>query len=202
MLNEMSKILSRRNFNLILSGLMLSFCLSLKSAYSEETFKLMDMDPLKLSVNKLEVKDLYSIPFEDPFVEHRMRRPPSDALISWAHTILRPEGSDGVAIFSILEASAVLSSIGSDFTFLDLFKNKQTSKITIKLKVRLEIIKNNNNQSGYLDIVVKSSKTAPESASISQLERIWDNNLNTAIGKFDSEFRNQIKSLSQFLILS
>ena len=90
----------------------------------------------------------------------------------------------------------------SDFTFLDLFKNKQTSKITIKLKGRLEIIKNNNNQSGYLDIVVKSSKTAPESASISQLERIWDNNLNTAIGKFDSEFRNQIKSLSQFLILS
>ena len=110
MLNEMSKILSRRNFNLILSGLMLSFCLSLKSAYSEETFKLMDMDPLKLSVKKLEVKDLYSIPFEDPFVEHRMRRPPSDALISWAHTILRPVGTEGLATLSIVEASAKLSS--------------------------------------------------------------------------------------------
>ena len=42
MVNEMSKILSRRKFNLILSGSMFSFCLSLKPAYPEETFKLMN----------------------------------------------------------------------------------------------------------------------------------------------------------------
>ena len=60
----------------------------------------MDMEPIKLNVKNLEIKDLYKIPFEDPYVEHRMRRSPSDALISWAHTILRPVGTEGLATLS------------------------------------------------------------------------------------------------------
>ena len=87
----------------------------------------------------------------------------------------------------------------SDFKFLDLFKNKQSSKITIKLSGKLELFRDNNKETGYLDIVATSNKTAPESASIKQLEEIWDNNLNNVIGKFDKEFRDQIKVLSQFL---
>ena len=128
-----------------------------------------------------------------------MRRSPSDALISWAHTILRPVGTEGLATLSIIEASATLSSISSDFKFLDLFKNKQSTKLTVKLKGKLEITRDNNNQTGYLDIYATANKTAPESASISQLETIWDQNLNNALGKFDSEFRERIQSLSQFL---
>ena len=73
------------------------------------------------------------------------------------------------------------------------------SKINIKLLAKLEFTKNGNSQTGYLDIFASSKKSAPESASISQLENIWDNNLNIAIGKFDEEFRKQIQSLSQFL---
>ena len=159
----------------------------------------MDMEPIRLDVKNIIIKDLYSISFQPPFVEHRMRRSPSDGLIGWTRTILRPVGSDGVATFSILEASASLSSIDSDFKFLDLFKNKQTTKITIKLLGKLEIEKQDNNQTAYLDIFASSNNTAPESASISQLENIWDKSLNIAIGKFDEEFRKQIQSLSQFL---
>ena len=199
----MSKItkkeLSRRSFNT--SSLSFLACLGIlnNSAISENLFKIMDVEPIKLNVKNLEIKDLYKIPFEDPFVEHRMRRSPSDALISWAHTILRPVGTEGLATLSIVEASATLSSISSDFKFLDLFKNKQSTKLTIKLKGKLEITRDNNNQTGYLDILATANKTAPESASISQLEAIWDQNLNNSLGKFDSEFRIRIKSLSQFL---
>ena len=60
-------------------------------------------------------------------------------------------------------------------------------------------IRDNNKETGYLDIVATSNKTAPESASITQLEEIWDSNLNNVIGKFDKEFRDQIKVLPQFL---
>ena len=193
------KELSRRSFNITSLSFLASLGISNNSAISESLFKIMDMEPIKLNVKNLEIKDLYKIPFEDPFVEHRMRRSPSDALISWAHTILRPVGTEGLATLSIIEASATLSSISSDFKFLDLFKNKQSTKLTIKLKVKLEITKDNNNQTGYLDIIATANKTAPESASISQLESIWDQNLNNSLGKFDSEFRTRIKSLSQFL---
>ena len=199
----MSKItkkqLSRRYFNSTSLSFLASLGVLNNSAISENLFKIMDMEPIKLNVKNLEIKDLYKIPFEDPFVEHRMRRSPSDALISWAHTILRPVGTEGLATLSIVEASASLSSISSDFKFLDLFKNKQSTKLTIKLKGKLEITKDNNNQTGYLDVIATANKTAPESASISQLETIWDQNLNNSLGKFDSEFRKRMQSLSQFL---
>ena len=198
MLNFRKYIISRRVFKLF-SFLILSLGIIQNSAFSDTKFKIMDMEPIRIDVKNLIIKDLYSIPFEDPFVEHRMRRSPSDGLIGWTRTILRPVGSDGVATFSIIEASASLSSISSDFKFLDLFKNKQSTKITIKLLGKLEISKDGNNQTGYLDIFASSNKSAPESASISQLENLWDNNLNIAIGKFDEEFRKQILSLSQFL---
>ena len=198
MLNVRQNKISRRAFNII-SFFVLSLALIQKSAFSDSKFKIMDMEPIRLDVKNIIIKDLYSIPFQDPFVEHRMRRSPSEGLIGWTRTILRPVGTDGVATFSIIEASASLSSISSDFKFLDLFKNKQTTKITIKLLGKLEIVKNGNNQTGYLDIFASSNKTAPESASISQLENIWDNSLNIAIGKFDEEFRKQIQGLSQFL---
>ena len=198
MLNVIKNKISRRVFSIV-SFFVLSLVLIQNSAFSDTKFKIMDMEPIRLDVKNIIIKDLYSISFQDPFVEHRMRRSPSDGLIGWTRTILRPVGSDGVATFSILEASASLSSITSDFKFLDLFKNKQTTKITIKLLGKLEITKDGNNQTGYLDIFASSNKTAPESASISQLENIWDNSLNIAIGKFDDEFRKQIQSLSQFL---
>ena len=198
MLNVRKNKISRRAFN-IFPFLVLSLVFIQNSAFSDTKFKIMDMEPIRLDVKNIIIKDLYSISFQAPFVEHRMRRSPSDGLISWTRTILRPVGSDGVATFSILEASASLSSIDSDFKFLDLFKNKQTTKITIKLLGKLEIEKQGNNQTGYLDIFASSNKTAPESASITQLENIWDNSLNIAIGKFDEEFRKQIQSLSQFL---
>ena len=190
--------ISRRTFN-VLPFFVLFLVLTQNSAFSDTKFKIMDMEPIRLDVKNIIIKDLYSISFQDPFVEHRMRRSPSDGVIGWTRTILRPVGSNGVATFSILEASASLSSITSDFKFLDLFKNKQTTKITIKLLGKLEIEKQGNNQTGYLDIFASSNKTAPESASISQLENIWDKSLNIAIGKFDEEFRKQIQSLSQFL---
>ena len=198
MLNVRKYKISRRAFN-IFPFLVLSLGFIQNSAFSDTKFKIMDMEPIRLDVKNIIIKDLYSISFQDPFVEHRMRRSPSDGLIGWTRTILRPVGSDGFATFSILEASASLSSITSDFKFLDLFKNKQTTKITIKLLGKLEIEKQGNNQTGYLDIFASSNKTAPESASITQLENIWDNSLNIAIGKFDEEFRKQIQGLSQFL---
>ena len=199
MQNKNIKVTSRRSFNI---GILSYFALpgiNSKSVFADNVFRLMDMEPINITVKSLQIKDLYAMPLVDPYVEHRMRKSPSDALIGWAHTILRPVGSEGAAIFKILDASAIISNINSDFTFLDLFKNKQSTKITIRLSGKLELFRQNNKEIGYLDIIAASSKTAPESASIMQLEEIWDSNLNNVIGKFDKEFREQIKVLPQFI---
>lgn len=199
MRNKNIKVTSRRSFNIGILSYFAFLGINAKPVFADNFFRLMDMEPIKLTVKSLQIQDLYAMPLIDPYVEHRMRKSPSDALIGWAHTILRPIGTEGTAIFKIFDASAIVSNINSDFTFLDLFKNKQSTKITIRLSGRLEFFRQNNKETGYLDIVAASSKTAPESASIMQLEEIWDSSLNNVIGKFDKEFREQIKVLPQFV---
>ena len=199
MRNKNIKVTSRRSFNIGILSYFAFLGINAKPVFADNFFRLMDMEPIKLTVKSLQIQDLYAMPLVDPYVEHRMRKSPSDALIGWAHTILRPIGTEGTAIFKIFDASAIVSNINSDFTFLDLFKNKQSTKITIRLSGKLELFRQNNKETGYLDIVATSNKTAPESASIIQLEEIWDSNLNNVIGKFDKEFREQIKVLPQFV---
>ena len=50
-----------------------------------------------------------------------------------------------------------------------------------------------------LRLLSQISSSCVIEASITQLEEIWDSNLNNVIGKFDKEFRDQIKVLPQFL---
>ena len=194
------KNFTRRKFSkLALSTCFVQFIFA-KRLSADGVFKISEVAPIKLAVSKLEVADYYRIPFSEPFVEHRMRRSPSSAISGWAHTVLRPEGLDGIATLSIEEASAEVTSIGSENTIFDIFKNNQSSKIKIILSGKLEIEKKRTGQSGYVKITATSTQTAPEAASLNQLEKIWDISLNTAIGKFDSEFRKQILSLSEFLL--
>ena len=80
------------------------------------------------------------------------------------------------------------------------FKNKQSYKVTVFFSGRLEIFDKRSKKTGYINIESKYSKTAPEAASISELESIFDYVTNQAIGKFDNEFRLRILDLSEFLI--
>ena len=47
-----------------------------KSVFADNVFRLMDMDPIEISVKSLQIQDLYTMPLLDPHVEHRMRRSP------------------------------------------------------------------------------------------------------------------------------
>ena len=96
--NKNIKVSSRRSFNVGIVSFFTLLGLKDKSVLAENIFKLMDMEPIKITVKSLQIHDLYTMPLVDPFIEHRMRKSPSDALIGWAHTILRPVGSEGVAI--------------------------------------------------------------------------------------------------------
>ena len=79
-------------------------------------------------------------------------------------------------------------------------KFHMSSKITVTLSAKLEIIKERDGSSGYVDVFSSYTQTAPESASVNQLEKVWDLSVISAIGKFDKEFRKQILDLPQFLI--
>ena len=192
--------IDRRQFLKIPLAISLFPFFSINNLLAGQKFQLTDAKPIKIAVSMLEVSDNYRMPLVDPYVEHRMRRSPSSALASWAHTILRPAGLDGTAKMSITKASASITNIGGKTKFLDLFRNNQASRINIILSGKLEIIKERSGSSGYVNVEAKFSKTAPEAASVNQLEKIWDESLVSAIGKFDSEFRKQILDLSQFLL--
>ena len=56
------KVTSRRFFNI---GIVSSFALlglNSKSVYAENIFRLMDMEPIKITVKSLKIQDLYAMP--------------------------------------------------------------------------------------------------------------------------------------------
>ena len=192
--------LLRRNFILYSLGSLFYFSSNRYVLNANENFNLSNAKPIRLAVERINVYDNYKMPLKDPFVEHRMRRSPSNALDGWAYSVLRPEGLDGLANMTILEASAKLEFLNNEVTLFNLFRDKQKSKITVTLSAKLEIIKERDGSSGYVDVFSSYTQTAPESASVNQLEKVWDLSVSSAIGKFDKEFRKQILDLPQFLI--
>ena len=192
--------LFRRNFILYSLGCFSTLFFKPFGVNASEKFNLSNAKPIRLAVERINVYDNYRMPLKDPFVEHRMRRSPSNALDGWAYSVLRPEGLDGIANMTIVEASAKLEFLNNELTLFDLFRDKQKSKITVTLSAKLEIIKERNGSSGYVDVFSSYTQTAPESASVNQLEKVWDLSVLSAIGKFDKEFRRQILDLPQFLL--
>ena len=156
--------------------------------------------PVYFSVNKLEVLDKYKMPLSKPNIEHKMRRSPSVTLTSWAYNVIRTQGNEGYVKLIINKASATINSIDEKTTVFNFFKNKQSYRITVFFSVRLEIFDKRSQKRGYVNIESKFSKTAPEAASLAELEILYDYVTNEALGKFDKEFRLRLLDLSEFLI--
>ena len=163
-------------------------------------FNLSEALPVYFSVNKLEILDNYKMPLSKPNIEHKMRRSPSIALTSWAHNVIRTQGNEGFVKLIINQASATIDNIDAKTTVFNFFKNKQSYRITVYFSGRLEIIDQRSQKNAYVNIESKFSKTAPEAASLSELENLYDYVTNEALGKFDKEFRIRLLDLSEFLI--
>ena len=72
--NKNIKVSSRRSFNIGIVSFIALLGLKDKSVLADNVFKLMDMEPIKITVKNLKIQDLYAMPLVDPYVEHRMRR--------------------------------------------------------------------------------------------------------------------------------
>ena len=188
--------------NIISFSYLVIFCFLLNNYALANTnsFILSEAVPLYFSVNKLEVLDNYKMPLSKPNVEHKMRRSPSVILTSWAHNVIRTQGNEGYVKLIINRASATVSNIDKKNTIFNFFKNKQSYNVKVFFSGRLEIFDKTNNKSGYINIETSFSKTAPEAASLSELEKLYDYVTIEALGKFDKEFRKRLLDLSEFLI--
>ena len=191
----------KTNIVISFSCLVISFCLLNNYAVANtKSFILSEAVPLYFSVNKLEVLDNYKMPLSKPNVEHKMRRSPSVILTSWAHNVIRTQGNEGYVKLIINRASATVSNIDKKNTIFNFFKNKQSYNVKVFFSGRLEIFDKTTNKSGYINIETSFSKTAPEAASLSELEKLYDYVTIEALGKFDKEFRKRLLDLSEFLI--
>ena len=193
--------LLKKNIAISCLYLVISCCLYNNYAHSNpNSFILSEAVPLYFSVNKLEVLDNYKMPLTKPNVEHKMRRSPSVILTSWAHNVIRTEGNAGYVKLIINRASATVNNIDAKNTIFNFFKNKQSYRVKVIFSGRLEIFDKKTKKSGYINIETSFSKTAPEAASLSELEKIYDYVTIEALGKFDKEFRKRLLDLSDFLI--
>ena len=65
--NKNIKVSSRRSFNISIVSFFALLGLKDKPVLADNVFKLMDMEPIKITVKSLKIQDLYAMPLVDPY---------------------------------------------------------------------------------------------------------------------------------------
>lgn len=161
--------------------------------YPEITFT--HKPPIRLVVSEVRIVDRYEPPLKLPHVEHEFPVTPAEAAKRWARDRLVANGADGVATFSIKEASAVEVPLEKTGGITGLFKTDQSERYDAVLEVELEV-QNARGGRGFVQTRAMRGITVPEDATLNERERVYFEVTEKLLKDFDAEME---KNIGQFL---
>ncbi|MBK1695927.1 hypothetical protein [Rhodovibrio salinarum] len=126
---------------------------------------------IEMDVGDIVVQQEYQAPMESPNVDHLFPVQPAKALMSWGQDRLVAMGDDGVATYTVTDASAVVEDLGTDQSLSDYFTTEQAERYTLKMAVRLSV--DHPDGTGSIRVTGQRATTVPEGASVFERERTW-----------------------------
>jgi hypothetical protein len=114
---------------------------------------------------------------------------------------LRKEGGSGRrAIFTILDASVVKSSLRQKNGVRGTFTIDQSERYKASVKVRLEIFNLDGSSAGAVEAASWRSRTVPENITLNDRDKIWFHLTEAVINELNTELERSIpKFLNDFL---
>lgn len=161
--------------------------------YPEITFT--HKPPIRMVVSEIRIVDAYEPPLKLPNVEHEFPVTPAEAAKRWARDRLVANGADGVATFTVKEASAVEVPLERTGGITGLFKTDQSERYDAVLEVELEV-QNARGGRGFVQTRAMRGITVPEDATLNERERVYFEVTEKLLKDFDAEME---KNIDQFL---
>lgn len=127
--------------------------------------------PIALDVADIVIRQAYEAPMAAPNVDHLFPVRPAQAATAWAQDRLLAEGQQGVATYTVTDASAKLENLKTDQGLKDVFTTEQAERYTLRIAVALEV--DHPDGGGQMEVTGRRSVTVPEDASVYDRERTW-----------------------------
>ena len=154
---------------------------------------------IEMDVGDIVVEQDYQAPMAAPNVDHLYPVPPARALMNWGQDRLVAMGDDGVATYTVTDASAVVEDLGTDQSLSDYFTTEQAERYTLKMAVRLSV--EHPDGTGSIRVTGQRATTVQEGASVFDRERVWYEMTEKLMADMDEELETTLRQeLSRYVL--
>jgi VCBS repeat-containing protein len=124
---------------------------------------------------------------------------PAQAATAWAQDRLVAEGAQGVATYTVTDASARVENLKTDQDLRDFFTTEQAERYTAHIAVTLAV--EHPAGGGRMEVTGTRSVTVPEDASLYDRERTWYAMTDTLMDDLDAELEETLrKELGRYVL--
>ena len=156
--------------------------------------------PIRLNVARVEVVKKYRSTSTPPHVENDFPVPPIVMLQQWVQDRLLPVGKTGYAVVTIEEASVIETPLKGTGGFRGMFTVDQSEQYDAKMSVKIEIVDDAGNPTGFAYARAQGSRTIAENFTLGQRRKIWIIMMEKIMNTLDEELDRNVKSyLSQYI---
>lgn len=164
---------SRRHLLLAAPALLLAGC-SGPSILSDGPFvpeiSFRHLPAITFDVASIDVQQTFVSSGQPPAIEHQIPVTPAQVAHNWARDRLQAGGADGVARFTILDASVKEIALETDKSVTGLLKTQQESRLEGRVEVRIDI--SNAGGTGFTNAIATRSQTIPEGLTLDEREQL------------------------------
>jgi len=163
-----------------------------RESFADLTFQ--HMPPIRLDVARIEVVEAYRRSADPNRIENEFPTHPGVGAGRWGRDRLQAVGADGLARFTVMEASVVATSLPRTTGLAGAFTQDQSDRYDALLQVRLEVNNRAGTQSGVITTEARDSATATEDMTLNQREQLWFAMTQRLLDTLNTELEKQINA--------
>jgi hypothetical protein len=192
---------SRRGFILLGGAALLAACTGKPApepATETPLITFTHRPPIGFDVAQVDIQQPFVSKGRAPNVEHLLANPPARVAERWAKDRLRARGDQGVARYSILDASITETTLKTDKTIQGIFKSQVDTRYDGRIEIRLDV--QNSGGQGFANAVVTRSQTAREDLTLNERDALLIQFVEDMGRDLDARMNDEIlRSLSRFM---
>jgi len=151
---------------------------------------------INLGVAAVDVINDYKTPSDAIYIDQIFTPSPAHQLTDWANTKLLPLDDRGNLLVTITAAEMTERDIQNDDGLKALFTNEQRLLVAVKFEGIFSFSHPDNNRSATLTVQSTAQSSIADNTSPANADAIRQRVIHEALGRFDQEFRRQLRSAS------
>lgn len=153
-----------------------------------------DRPPIPLAVTSIEIRSTFQPQFHPPYVEHLFPESPQRAIDTWARDRLRAVGGEGIAVFTILNASVTETELPRTGGIKGEFTTQASERYDATVEARLEILDTRGFPVRTASATIRRSQSVLEGISPNDRDKSWYDMTRALTRDFDQQMTSEIRS--------